>query len=713
VQQAQSRLVGGKSFVLGGAGAGVADEGTDGHGGFGGGGAATGMYGGAGGGYSGGGTGVGAGGGGCFIREDGEDVTHLTATRGHGAVIIRLVEVKQDQRLWDRSGKGQERWKHAISRIKLMNNIAHFAQEASAARIEHEEMQEAADQLWRQEVEKELLLAQKPWWYRAVRTFIIEITWLVWFCIDCLCSCSDRFRARRLRRLAKDSAVYAEGEGGEESPEDAARRASIAAPWARGLEFTATADGGVQRHLSAEERTERILELNLAELDYFKVLEEAVSGYTGVSPSSPANRSVPAGSPVSVQRAQSDNSLVAVNKRAAAVDEFLSMDKEERENLMRLEPETRDDYLYRYDTAKRAQLLADAEKEKQKELKRVMMEQEGHMELIATRMREQEEAAREERRREADLIVMALTQWAQGRIADMVGSGEIVPGRDRNNVVLLWVRAVREAIKEMRLGVGGEDGPSINDGAVLGVAVVMVQNYMQANNGTLDRIASKVVCPAEVRAQLLQFLNQPPKVPRPSDNPSQAGSFNSSASARQVAAASKQAHGSQGALLHSPSGPSFMEPGQSLGLFPQTLNPSTPKDTHHDELLECCICLEELPLKSMEVCVFYVCGHFICRGCFKTMMRTPVPSSEQGHTCPMCRTPILQTAGVWVAHTDPKGKTYFYNTTTGEWSWQRPAESEGHWKKVEEKAGAKGYYLNKLTGEKVDELPAGFDGSPV
>jgi hypothetical protein len=35
---------------------------------------------------------------------------------------------------------------------------------------------------------------------------------------------------------------------------------------------------------------------------------------------------------------------------------------------------------------------------------------------------------------------MALTQWAQGRIPEVVTKGEVVPGRDRNNVVLLWVR---------------------------------------------------------------------------------------------------------------------------------------------------------------------------------------------------------------------------------------------------------------------------------
>ena len=113
-------------------GAGVADEGTEGHGGFGGGGASSDMYGGAGGGYSGGGAGVGAGGGGSFIRDDAEDVTKRMATHGHGAAVIRLLEVKQDSRNWNLSGRGQERWQHAILRIKLTNRMAHFAQEASA-----------------------------------------------------------------------------------------------------------------------------------------------------------------------------------------------------------------------------------------------------------------------------------------------------------------------------------------------------------------------------------------------------------------------------------------------------------------------------------------------------------------------------------------------------------------------------------------------------
>jgi hypothetical protein len=444
------------------------------------------------------------------------------------------------------------------------------------------------------------------------------------------------------------------------------------------------------------------------------VLEAAVSGEEATdSPSSPTNRNEP-GTPNSMQKHQSDNSLVAVNKRAAAVDEFLSMGPEERSNLMHLEPGTRDDYLFRYDKARRAQLLEDAEKEKKKELRRVRMEQGDQMEVIAQRLRDAEEAKREQLRQELGLIVMALTQWAQGRITEMVTKGEIVPGRDRNNVVLLWVRCVREAIKEMRNGVGC-------DAPVLGVAEAMIENYMQANNGTLDRIASKVVCPPEVRAQLLRFLNQPPKVPRPSSPPSSLSPSLSPLSSPKVPRPSDEPNGSssfnqsqlklqaqQASLPNSPSrGSDYMKPGQYLGLLPQELTPSTPKDVHHDELLECCICLEELPLKSMEVCVFYVCGHFICRGCFKTMMRTPVPSSEQGHTCPMCRTPILPTAGVWVAHTDPKGKTYFYNTITGEWSWQRPAEGEGHWKKVDDKEGGRGYYLNKLTGEKVAELPTG------
>ena len=96
-------------------------------------------------------------------------MTKRMATRGHGAAVIRLLEVKQDARNWNLSGRGQERWQHAILRIKLTNRMAHFAQEASAARIESEKMQAAADLLWQQEVEAELLLASKPFIYRLIR----------------------------------------------------------------------------------------------------------------------------------------------------------------------------------------------------------------------------------------------------------------------------------------------------------------------------------------------------------------------------------------------------------------------------------------------------------------------------------------------------------------------------------------------------------------
>ena len=72
----------------------------------------------------------------------------------------------------------------------------------------------------------------------------------------------------------------------------------------------------------------------------------------------------------------------------------------------------------------------------------------------------------------------------------------------------------------------------------------------------------------------------------------------------------------------------------------------------------------------------------------------------------MCRTPILTTAGTWVAHIDDQGKTYFYNTKTGEWSWKRPPESEGHWKEMGGGSDGGGYYINKLTGEKLTELPS-------
>jgi hypothetical protein len=110
-------------------------------------------------------------------------------------------------------------------------------------------------------------------------------------------------------------------------------------------------------------------------------------------------------------------------------------------------------------------------------------------------------------------------------------------------------------------------------------------------------------------------------------------------------------------------------------------------------LCECCVCLEELPLRKMEVCVFYVCGHFICTDCFQRMLAVDPPdrNGNKGfHLCPMCRTPILPEAGLWVAHSKEKSahdssqETIFFNTNSGESSRERPAGSERHWRMVQE-----------------------------
>jgi hypothetical protein len=62
-----------------------------------------------------------------------------------------------------------------------------------------------------------------------------------------------------------------------------------------------------------------------------------------------------------MQKQQSDSSLVAVNKRAAAVDDFFEHGLRGAVELdAPIEPGTRDDYLFRYDKARRAQLLGGA-----------------------------------------------------------------------------------------------------------------------------------------------------------------------------------------------------------------------------------------------------------------------------------------------------------------------------------------------------------------
>jgi hypothetical protein len=108
--------------------------------------------------------------------------------------------------------------------------------------------------------------------------------------------------------------------------------------------------------------------------------------------------------------------------------------------------------------------------------------------------------------------------------------------------------------------------------------------------------------------------------------------------------------------------------------------------------------------------VFYVCGHYICKPCFHRLMRTELHSKTTvnggTHSCPVCRTPILPEAGVWVAHTDGQGKTYFYNTKTGKRSYDRPPECARHWEGKKDELGRR-FFFNKLTSEKTWSRPDG------
>jgi hypothetical protein len=109
-------------------------------------------------------------------------------------------------------------------------------------------------------------------------------------------------------------------------------------------------------------------------------------------------------------------------------------------------------------------------------------------------------------------------------------------------------------------------------------------------------------------------------------------------------------------------------------------------------------------LRRMEVCVFYVCGHFICTDCFRRLIAVDPPGDSNGnrgfHLCPMCRTPILREAGTWVAHTkemrEPldgctgsgaQQQTFFFNTKTGETGSEPPAGSERYWNMVKQEGG--------------------------
>ena len=114
-----------------------------------------------------------------------------------------------------------------------------------------------------------------------------------------------------------------------------------------------------------------------------------------------------------------------------------------------------------------------------------------------------------------------------------------------------------------------------------------------------------------------------------------------------------------------------------------------------DETDKCKICLD---VYSEPVST--PCGHYMCKDCFKMMMRAEATSRDGVHRCPICRKAILQNAGQWVCGYDSAGRTYFYNTQSGVQTFERPQESEAHWSdEIEYDATGRPYQFNRLTGE--------------
>lgn len=67
----------------------------------------------------------------------------------------------------------------------------------------------------------------------------------------------------------------------------------------------------------------------------------------------------------------------------------------------------------------------------------------------------------------------------------------------------------------------------------------------------------------------------------------------------------------------------------------------------------------------------------------------------------------------WVAHVDDYNRTYYFNESTGESSWQNPdepPEQKGDWIKNYDDAGTE-YWVNEVTGESAWEVPANSDGN--
>jgi hypothetical protein len=196
-----------------------------------------------------------------------------------------------------------------------------------------------------------------------------------------------------------------------------------------------------------------------------------------------------------------------------------------------------------------------------------------------------------------------------------------------------------------------------------GRAWLELSGQLEKQGGTLAGLAASITCPHRTRAGLKAYLHQPPQLKLPVSRP--------------------------------PVGPPSMASaaGES-GHYRRRRSSGRVRPN----LVTCSICLEDLPINSMEACVFWGCGHYICHADFKLLMGTePLDGT---HKCPICRRPILQNAGTWVCSQDNEGRTVFYNTRTNTRTLVRPMESDAHWSdEVEHDAKGKAFYFNRLTGE--------------
>lgn len=96
------------------------------------------------------------------------------------------------------------------------------------------------------------------------------------------------------------------------------------------------------------------------------------------------------------------------------------------------------------------------------------------------------------------------------------------------------------------------------------------------------------------------------------------------------------------------------------------------------------------------------------------MSRDPSITSNMDSSEVQQPTPTSDGTGPsWVAHVDDYNRTYYFNESTGESSWQNPdepPEQKGDWIKNYDDAGTE-YWVNEVTGESAWEVPAYSDGN--